>query len=72
MERKGSYLLERRRPPISSRPQESNAIAPVARLGSISGVRDANAGAENALRTSANPKPAETLEIQFRALNFII
>jgi hypothetical protein len=72
MERKGSYLLRRRRPPISSSPEESNAIAPVARLGSISGVRAANAGAENALRTSANPMTAETLEIQFPALNFIV
>ena len=77
-ERAGRHLLRRRQPLISSRPLESRATAPTAWLGSISGVGSgwANTGAENALSTSTNPRPQDmdgiTLEIHFRALNFIV
>jgi hypothetical protein len=70
-ERRGDYLL-RRRPAINSRPLESRAMAPVARPGSISGVvGTANAGAEKALKTSANPM-LHIATFEIRELNFIV
>jgi hypothetical protein len=57
---------------MSSKPLESRAKAPVARPGSISGTGTANAGAENALRTSTKPTLQETAEIIFRGPNLIV
>ncbi len=66
-----------RRPLINNRPPESNAMAPVAKPGSISGadVGPARAGAEQALRTRTNPRPhkidGKTFEVDFCETGFI-